>query len=540
MGFLTFFLALLLPVLGCSFDAAKRRVDPQTFRMALGAEPPLLDPQLSDTGVSVFIVKQVLSTLFQYDSQQRIRPYDAQSYEWQQQGRRLHVIVRADLHWSDGVPLDACHYRDGILRALEPKMPSTLADLFEDIRGAAEYKKGKLQGSQVGVLCDAKLQSLTFDVLRPYSSKLLHALAFVISAPIRKERVEKFGESWLLGNSQVKPLGTGAYVISEWSHDRRVRLKSRASLGEQHLAIDRVAKVANIDLPIVKELNTTFAMYESGELDVLDDLSPTLVPKLKGRSDFIVAQYPTTYFVGFSLKANPVLKDKKVRQALAFSAGQFEVPNLLKGGEREAKGWVYPDLLPDSAQPQQSLYDLPRAKKLLAEAGYGAGHPLPKLVLSYNSGERHQLLMERLVFRWKTDLGIEVDLNPMDWKLLVSQVKTKPSDLYRYAWNAVYPDALFFLELFQSQGLNNFGGWSNKEFDELLASLESTSMEHRDESYAKKLSRAQDILVHDDPALIPIYHYSKNCLLKPYVKNLRWNLMGMTPLREVEIQGVKN
>jgi hypothetical protein len=60
------------------------------------------------------------------------------------------------------------------------------------------------------------------------------------------------------------------------------------------------------------------------------------------------------------------------------------------------------------------------AKSIEKMAGFRKIEKFPTLKLFYNSGERHQLIMERLANRWRESLGVKVELNPMDWKVLVS------------------------------------------------------------------------------------------------------------------------
>jgi oligopeptide transport system substrate-binding protein len=527
-------IALLLGALllcsSCSFSQKAIRKD--QLRIALGTEPPSLDPALADTGVSVFVLKQILSTLFEYDSEQRIVASDARSFEWQDQGRTLFIQLRKDLTWSDGKALQACHYRDGWVHALSPKIPSTLVELLFDIEGAEELKASRIGPEKLGVRCDDQKASLTIQVKRPYALRLLHGLAFIVSAAHRKDLYQVHKEKWLVAREGYAGSSSGAYVIASWRHDQKIQLRSRESLGEKNLVIDRKAKIATIDLPIVRDPSTTFVMYESGDLDVIDEIPATLLPKIVGRKDRVISVSPTTYFVGFSVKESSPLQNKNLRRALAMSAGQFEVPQLLRGGETEAKGWIYPELLPEKYRPTASLFNLTEAQKIFKTAGYNAQKKL-KLNLYYNNGERHQLLMERLSYRWNTELPVEISLFPIEWKVLVSQIKTNPPELFRYAWTAVYPDPLFFLELFHSKSMNNFGAWKNEEYDQILSEISTVPLNERNEEFYRKVQRAQKILVVDDPALIPIYHYVKNALKKADIQGLSWGLQGMSPLKEV-------
>jgi oligopeptide transport system substrate-binding protein len=489
-----------------------------------------LDPQLADTGVTVFLLRQMTSTLLKYDKNYALVGADAESWNWVSGGQGLQVVLKPDRKWSDGVAITACQYRDSIERALSPTVASHLADLLYDIRGAQE-RKSKGPGVALGVRCDDSKRELTIDTVSPKPNRLLHALAFVVTAPLRQDRVDALGESWLVGGQGKAAISSGAFVVESWERDRRLVLVAR----REHLPKSEQAQIDRVEFPLVRDPTTQLAMYESGELDLIEEVPAAMLKNLAERPDRVLAPYFVTYMVGFSFRANPVLKDSRVRRALAFTAHQAEVPQILGGGETEAKGWVPPDLLPESARPTVSLFNPELAKTELAAAGFPGGKGFPKLRLDYNSGERHQLLMERLVNNWKTHLGISVELNPMEWKVLVSKVKTKPADLYRYAWSAVYPDPLFFLELYTSSSLNNFGSFNLKAFDEGVKKLVQVPVGERGAEFWKSFQDLHSVLTATDPALIPIYHYVRNALVHPRVQGLAFQGVGSVDLSQVRL-----
>jgi oligopeptide transport system substrate-binding protein len=460
-----------------------------------------------------------------------LEPSDAESWNWSGTGKELRVVVKPGILWSDGVPVTACQYRDALERALSPKVAAHLADLLYDIVGAQERKSGS-ETAKLGLECSDSTRELKIQTKTPRPNRLLHALAFVLTAPLRKDRVETLGESWLVGNESSPAISSGAFVLEKWERDRRIVLRARRT----HLAREKQALVDSVDMPMVRDATTQMAMYESGELDLIEEVPAALLRGLSSRTDRVLAPYFVTYMVGFSFRANPVLKDSRVRRALALTANQAEVPQILGGGESEAKGWVPPELLPEAQKPMDSLFDPAQAKKELAEAGFPGGRGFPKLRLDYNSGERHQLLMERLANNWKTHLGIQVELNPMEWKVLVSKVKTQPSDLYRYAWSAVYPDPVFFLELFSSQSLNNFGAYSRKEFDALLEQIVLVPESERNAEFWQLFQRAHRLLVREDPALIPVDHYVRNALVSPRVEGLVFQAVGSVDLSTIRLK----
>ncbi len=510
-----FFVCAAVGVLG----GCKNEETPKTLRVALSSEPVSLDPQQADTGVSIFVLRQVYSTLLRLDAEQKIRSYDAQSWTWEKQGRQLRLRLRKDLTWSDGAALEICQYRDALLRALDPKNPSRLADLLFDIEGARERVAGAPE-SQVGIRCNPTLGELLIQTRLTYSPQILFALSFIVSAPYRPEALKK-------------NLSTGAYKITGWVHDRRIKLQAR-QLNEKNLPADRLAQVLYVNMPIVKESSTALSLYEKGELDYLDELPPARMAQLSLRGDFRSAPAFTTYMVGFSFKDQPAVRNIHFRRALAFAASQSSIPKVLGGGEEAADSWIPPALLPQDFRTRATLENLLEAKKEweLFKKSFPQWQKL-NIRLSFNSGERHQLLMERLAYVLQKELGLNLELEAMEWKVHVARVKQSAPDLWRYAWAAAYPDPLFFLELFHSTSQNNFGAWKNEGFDRLVDELRSVPLAKRDEKFFTRVQRAQNILLIEDPALIPLYHYVRQALVSPKLEGFYFSFLGGPLLKDL-------
>ena len=522
-----FLLPILLVLTGCKMPWKSTAPAGDLLRISLGSDPIVIDPQLAESGVAVFVARQLTSTLFEVSEELKVLPKDAQSYEWKNEGHTLVVLLKGDLFWSDNQALTACHYRDGILRALSPGLLSPYADLFFSIQGAESFKNGQSSQSSVSLTCDNQKRELKLELLQAYSPKILFALSFVNSAPARLDVMPKPDSSWLLPKKNTSGISNGPYVLKEWQRDQRVILQKRSNAPSYDQA-----KISTIEMPIIRDANTAFTLYESGQLDVLDEIGPAQLFDIKKRSDHHSSPWLTTYMVGFSFKSNPALKNLNLRKALAAVAHQEEIPLLLPSGEQAAFAWVPPSLIPDEFQAKQSLFNPSEARKFFAESA----KPLAKkpLRIYFNSGERHKLIMERLAHNFKEHLALKTELYPIEWKVLLSTLKFKAPDMYRYAWTAVYPDAVFFLELFHSKNINNFGGWKNQEYDLIVEGLMQVPLDKRDAEFWKKVQRAQQILVRDDPAIIPIYHYVKNTLIKDFVKGLRVSPLGLSALKNAQ------
>jgi oligopeptide transport system substrate-binding protein len=92
-------------------------------------------------------------------------------------------------------------------------------------------------------------------------------------------------------------------------------------------------------------------------------------------------------------------------------------------------------------------------------------------------------------------------------------------------WYSDYNDPLDYLYTFYTgaYGENNFGGYSNAEYDALIDSLEGeTDNEKRLEIYQE----LENILLNEDCEFVPIYYATKELFLQNWVQDFRTSSFG--------------
>ena len=108
---------------------------------------------------------------------------------------------------------------------------------------------------------------------------------------------------------------------------------------------------------------------------------------------------------------------------------------------------------------------------------------------------------------WRRELGVEVTLVTREWQSFFGTMLEGDFDLAAVAWNADYIDPSSFLEVFLSQGGNNFTGWANSRYDELLAQARAAL----DPAARRDLyHQAEELLLAEMPAIplfFPVRHY---------------------------------
>jgi len=182
---------------------------------------------------------------------------------------------------------------------------------------------------------------------------------------------------------------------------------------------------------------------------------------------------------------------------------------------------------PEPPAPQQPRSE---AQKLLAEAGFPGGKGFPKLRLLYNTSEHHKKIAAAVQEMWRRQLGVEVELENLEWKVYLERMKRGEFDIARAAWIGEYLDPLAFLELFRRDAGSNRTGWSSDAYEKLI-----------DESHGSKdryatLARAERILLDEVP-IAPISHYVAHNWIKPFVKGVHANARDLHALQGVTVEG---
>ena len=173
------------------------------------------------------------------------------------------------------------------------------------------------------------------------------------------------------------------------------------------------------------------------------------------------------------------------------------------------------------------------ARRLLAEAGFPGGKGFPKLTLVYNTAETHQVIATAIQEMWRKNLGIEIRLENMEWRVFMDRVASGDFEIARRAWVGEYMDPHAFLALFAKGSGNNPTGWSSAEYDRLL----EESNAETDPLKRKKLLDAAERILVEEGAVMPIYNYVAYNYLKPFVKGVRHNARDMHPIQDVWLEG---
>jgi peptide/nickel transport system substrate-binding protein len=223
---------------------------------------------------------------------------------------------------------------------------------------------------------------------------------------------------------------------------------------------------------------------------------------------------------------DPVLKDRRVRQAIGYAIDRRAIVEYLRRGlARPATG-----LIPSQAwayEPGifQFAYDPNRSRQLLDEAGYkdpdGDG-PLPRLQLSLKVSNAEETRLQATVIQQQLrDVGIALDVRSYEFATMYADVVKGNFQMFSLQWVGgamVDPDILrrvFHSTQVPPAGFNR-GHYSNPEVDRFLdlASVAVTEAERK-----KYYGEAQKIIAEDAP-YISIWNRTNVAVAQPAISGL--------------------
>jgi oligopeptide transport system substrate-binding protein len=242
--------------------------------------------------------------------------------------------------------------------------------------------------------------------------------------------------------------------------------------------------------------------------------------------------YPqlTTYFYMLNT-TRPQLNDRRVRQALSLALDRDEITRIATAAGEEAAYGLVPPNMPNYMRQSCPPRNPELARKLLAEAGYPGGLGFPKLEIHYNTDQAHQSIAELARKQWQRELGITVTLRNEEWASAQESQRRMDFMVSRRSWIGDYLDPNTFLDMYVTGGDNNNTGFSNAEYDQIIA---DAAKEADQDKRRTLLERAERILMDELP-IIPIYYYVSRNMVKPHVRGWYNNLQDSHHLRAIWI-----
>jgi peptide/nickel transport system substrate-binding protein len=346
--------------------------------------------------------------------------------------------------------------------------PLTAEDVVFTYRTILDEKTNNASKTELDALKDVKAvgdDTVVFTLAYPY-------------APFAERTVLGIAPEHVAGRQDVnsgpfttKPIGTGPYVLADWSKGEKITFKANPDYW------GGAPKVKKFTMAIIKDDDVRATRLRSGDLDGAI-LPPNLAKGFKG--DGARKTYAATTY-DYRLVTLPthheVTGDVAVRRALDVAVDRRAmVDKILEGAGKPAYGPVPTDsewFTKGTERP----HDLDRARKILDEAGWKPGPDGVRVKdgvrasfpLWYLSGDK---LRQDHALAYASDAkkaGIEIKTQAGTWEVIEPRMKTdavlagggSPGD-------PDFDQYLLLKSTLGGDGFNNMGWYDNPAVDKAL------------------------------------------------------------------------
>ena len=418
--------------------------------------------------------------------------------------------------------------------------------------GADSYFEASAKGKPSFELEGVKVKDdYTLEItLLQHDQSFLNILATIYGSVLPKEGVEKYGNTL--------KIGTGAFILKEPSNASEVVYLVKNN--NYHRKDKEGKKLPYIDTVVVSFLPTKQAeleMFKKQELDYVYGLPSESVNELveeqiknfqKNSAKFILNRLPdmSSNYYEFNILVKP-FDNVKVRKAFNYAIDREKLVTETLNDQAfgPAVNGITSPTFKDykTTEIRGYTFDVAKAKKLLAEAGYPDGKGFPTIRMQFNGNNSKNtnvaIEIQKQLF---TNLNVNVDLNNVSFATgIENALKSEKANMTKTSWVADYPNHENFLFNFygknvpESKEANSFPNstrYQNIAFDRLFE--QGRKAKNTADAY-QNFMKAEQIMIDDAP-IMPLWYDENYRLLNSRVINFYPNAMVYRNFSEVSLK----
>ncbi len=466
---------------GVAFTVSGAMAANDTLNMGMVLEPPHLDPTAgAPAAIDEIVYANVMEGLTRIDSNGVVKPALAKSWTISGDGLTYTFKLHTGVKYHDGTTFDSADVKFSLDRAMGEKSVNAQKALFKPIASIAT----------------PSADTVVITLKQP-TGGFLFSMGWGDAVIVAPESAE--------GN-KTNPVGTGPFKFKNWSKANKIELvRFDGYWGTP-------AKLKSATFKFIPDPTAAMAAMMAGDVDAFAIFpAPESLGQFRAdpRFEVVVGSTEGETILTMNNGKGPT-KDIRVRQAISHALDRKAIIDGAMFGNGTPIGTHFAPHHPAYVDlTGRYPYDLVKAKKLLADAGYANGLKLTlKLPPPSYARRGGEIIASQL-----KKIGIEVEIIPVEWGVWVKQVfkgmdydmtivsHTEPMDIGIYARDVYYFD------------------YHSEAMKKVMAELDVTAGQK--ERYAL-MAKAQKI-ISDDAVVGFLFQLAKSGVWKKGVKGLWHN-----------------
>ncbi len=499
-------------VLAAALSFAAPLAADDVFDRGVGSEWSSLDPHVNFDAAAGWIQSDAYEGLITYDPSGGIIPGAAESWEVSDDGRTYTFHLRDGLKWSNGDPLLAQDFVNGVLRTLNPETASEKGYYFTstiEITGAAALNNGETTDiSGFGMTApDDRTVVVAMDNPAPHMLDLMGSFQLT---PLHGPSFAAHGAGVFVDPANL--VSNGAYVIREIVPQSHVYLEANPNYWDA-----ANVSIKKIKYHVTEDVATELKRYQAGEIDVTYDVPLNQIDALMATGELHVAPTTEVIYYSFNLTHAP-FQSHDLRRALTLAIDRDTLENkIVKGGTIPTFSYAsgFDPTYAGPAIAEATMTQAERealAQELYAKAGYGPDNVL-KLNIVSTVAEDPAKRSQGIALMWKKVLGVEAVVEPVERKAWLDIFYAGTWDVFADNLVGDFAGAETFLSYMRPSAEPGYN-WVKPEYD---AAMDVAAALPDKASRNAALALAEKILL-DDYLFAPVGILPSRHLIKPSIK----------------------
>jgi len=477
-----------------------------------------LDTNLATDGDSFEVIADCIDGLTQMDADGAAQPALAESYDVSEDGLTYTFHLR-DAKWTDGTPVTANDFVFAWRRiAKEAGEYAYMMDEIGNIKGAAAIIHEGADPATMGVSApDDKTFVVELDVPVSFFPSLMYFPTFY---PINEAFYNSVGDTY--GTSPETFLSNGAFVLESYTPGTA---NFSVKKNPDYWNADTV-KLAGINYQVVGSSDNALTAFRTGALDIAM-INGTQVDAVKKDADLVnkltVNGAGYMWYLSFSQTEKNaeggMLANANLRLAITNAIDRDNLAdNYVMDGSLATYTAVPPQFAASATTGEdfsadQTMFadvvgfDPDKAAAYLEKAKEELGKDTFTFTMIYGSNEGDEVAkVAQAIKEDVEDLlpGVTINLQSMTKAERLDKMQNDNYDIALTRWGPDYADPMTYLGMWITNNSNNYGFWSNAEYDQLIADCTTgayiTDYDARWEAMLKA-----EALVMQEAVIAPLY-----------------------------------
>ena len=515
----------------------------KVLNVMVEVEVESLDPQVATDGTSFEVIANYTDGLTQMDADGAAVPAIAESWDVSEDGTIYTFHLREDANWSNGEPVTANDFVFAWQRAADPALASEYSYMLSDIgqiKNAAAIIAGEMDKSELGVKAiDDKTLEVTLEVPVSYFLSLMYFPTFY---PVNQAFFEGLADG-TFGTSPETVLSNGAFVLTSYEP---AALSFSLTKNADYYDADKV-QLDGLNYQVIKDSQQAYMSYQNGDLDIVM-LSGDQVEQVEGDPELNITGAGYLWYLTLNMHDVPALNNQNMRLALSNAVNRASiVGDVVKdgsvatytavppqfaagpdGSDFSADQTMFSDVCADDAAKAAEYYEAAKA-----ELGTDT-FEFELLVEDQTETQNVAAVIKDQVEKALPGVTLNIKVEPK--KQRVADIQDGNYEVCLTRWGPDYADPMTYLNMWITGCSNNYGLWSDAEFDAIIADCTTGAYVTDAEARWNAMYDAEKIVM-DQAVIVPLYTKANANMIKTGVEGIEFHPVALNRVYKDTVKG---